>query len=143
MKSIKDHSRSPGVNQNYDEPAPEAKTPKLEYTDAAAQSTDKPLDQRQQEEKQQILKNFPDPPNGMLGICSIKSLEDVTSNETHEFPDNPFTFDIPKSDAANHVTLPNSDVPLSQLMAKYHQYTAAAVGLGPVSYTHLTLPTKA
>ena len=130
MKSIKDHCRSPGVNQNYDEPSSEAQTSRLEYTDAAAQPNDKPLEKRQQEEKQEILKNFPDPPNGMLGICSIQSLEDVTSNETHKFPDNPFTFDIPKSDAANHVTLPNSEVPLSQLMTNYHQYTAAAVGLG-------------
>ena len=128
MKSIKDHCRFPWVDQRaHDEPSSEARTSRLEDTDATAQPNDKPLEKRQQEEKQEILKHFPDPPNGMLGICSIK---DVTSNEIQKFPDNPFTFDIPQSDAASHVTLPNNDVPLCQLMTNYHQCTAAAVGLG-------------
>ena len=70
--------------------------------------------------KEMVLEQYSDPPDGIIGVCS--SFEESLQR-------NPFTFEVPRSAAADHVTLPDSDKPLPELLLNYHQSTAS-VGLG-------------
>ena len=81
--------------------------------------------------RQEILRNNPEPSNGIEGVCSSKLFdEDVLSNETSAgLNRTPFTFKVPRCVAADHINLPGSEVPLSELMANYFQGNQA-VGLG-------------
>jgi len=81
--------------------------------------------------RQEILRNNPEPLNGIEGVCSSKLFdEDILSKEAStSLNESPFTFEVPRCVAADHINLPGSEVPLSELMANYYQGTQA-VGLG-------------
>lgn len=81
------------------------------------------------QKRKEILERYSDPSDGILGVCSIRLLEDTSFHDTHDFQKNPFTFEVPRCVAADHVTLPNKDVPINDLMVKYNQSTEM-VGLG-------------
>ena len=81
--------------------------------------------------RKEILQRLPDPPDGIIGVCSSKSLESATFNKHSNRRQSPFTFEVPRCAAADYVTLPNREVPLSELMATYYQnVSVSGSGLG-------------
>jgi hypothetical protein len=97
-------------------------------TSLNADPTDSERNKKIARKREEILQSYPDPPGGIIGVCSSQSLEDMLSNDTNKSRRNPFTFDVPRCVAVDHVNIPDIEAPLPELLVKYYQARSMEMG---------------
>ena len=132
MKSMKSYSSSSKeLNRSNDDPI----TVKKENENSLELSEEEMKEAQKKAKtahlREEILRNNPEPTDGILGVCSSNLFDrDILKEENSEsLNESPFTFQVPRCVAADHINLPGSEVPLSELMTNYFQGNQA-VGLG-------------